>query len=181
MHSISIIYYYHTFAIVRAKKHTETIDSKLKTAWQIVSRMYNTEASLHNATIAMAHFLLNVDSKEGSYASDIAQQLGMEGTSLSRIILSLEEKKYIVRTDTHTDKRKRKITLTKKGKEQKELAKSAVRNFNLFVENKIGKQRLEAFFQTIDEISSIAEERSKLLKPVSSSVKERKGQSSINQ
>jgi len=147
-----------------SKKHTETIDSKLKTAWQIVSRMYNTEAVLHDATIAMAHFLLNVDSKEGSFASDIAPQLGMESTSLSRIILSLEEKKLIIRKSDKTDKRKILITLTKKGKEQKELAKNIVRNFNHIVQVKLGKQRVEEFFKTIDEISDLAEERNKLLK-----------------
>jgi DNA-binding MarR family transcriptional regulator len=147
-----------------SKKHTETIDSKLKTAWQIVSRMYNTEAVLHDATIAMAHFLLNVDSQEGSFASDIAPQLGMESTSLSRIILSLEEKKLIVRKSDKADKRKILITLTKKGKEQKELAKNIVRNFNHLVQIKLGKQRVEDFFKTIDEISDLAEERNKLLK-----------------
>jgi DNA-binding MarR family transcriptional regulator len=147
-----------------SKKHTETIDSKLKTAWQIVSRMYNTEAVLHDATIAMAHFLLNVDSQEGSFASDIAPQLGMESTSLSRIILSLEEKKLIIRKSDKADKRKILITLTKKGKEQKELAKNIVRNFNHIVQVKLGKQRVEEFFKTIDEISDLAEERNKLLK-----------------
>ena len=146
------------------KKHTETIDSKLKTAWQLVSRMYNTEASLHDATIAMAHFLLNVDSHEGSFASDIAPALGMESTSLSRIILSLEEKKLIVRKSDKTDKRKILITLTKKGKEQKELAKNTVRNFNQLVTTKLGKKRIEDFFKTIDEISNLAEERNKVLK-----------------
>ena len=93
------------------KKHTETVDSKLKTAWQVVSRMYNAEATLHDATIAMAHFLLNVDSHEGSFASDIAPQLGMESTSLSRIITSLEEKKLITRKSDKADKRKILITL----------------------------------------------------------------------
>ena len=146
------------------KKHTETIDSKLKSAWQTVSRMYNTEASLHDATIAMAHFLLNVDSHEGSFASDIAPQLGMESTSLSRIILSLEEKKLIIRTSDKTDKRKILITLTKKGIEQKELAKNTVRNFNHLVEIKIGKKRIEDFFRTIDEITELAEHRNKILK-----------------
>jgi len=146
------------------KKHTETIDSKLKTAWQIVSRMYNTEASLHDATIAMAHFLLNVDSHEGSFASDIAPQLGMESTSLSRIILSLEEKKLILRKSDKTDKRKILITLTKKGIEQKELAKNTVRNFNQIVETKIGKKRIEDFFKTIDEITELAEDRNRSLK-----------------
>ena len=147
-----------------SKKHTVTIDSKLKTAWQIVSRMYNTEAVLHDATIAMAHFLLNVDSQEGSFASDIAPQLGMESTSLSRIILSLEEKKLIVRKSDKSDKRKILITLTKKGKEQKELAKNIVRNFNHLAEVKLGKQRIEDFYKTIDEITELAEERNKLLK-----------------
>ena len=146
------------------KKHTETIDSKLKSAWQTVSRMYNTEASLHDATIAMAHFLLNVDSHEGSFASDIAPQLGMESTSLSRIILSLEEKKLIIRKSDKTDKRKILITLTKKGIEQKELAKNTVRNFNQLVEIKIGKKRIEDFFKTIDEITELAEHRNKILK-----------------
>ena len=146
------------------KKHTETIDSKLKSAWQTVSRMYNTEASLHDATIAMAHFLLNVDSQDGSFASDIAPQLGMESTSLSRIILSLEEKKLIIRKSDKIDKRKILITLTKKGIEQKELAKNTVRNFNHLVEIKIGKKRIEDFFKTIDEITELAEHRNKILK-----------------
>lgn len=105
------------------KKHTETIDSKLKTTWQLVSRMYNAEAILHDATLAMAHFLLNVDSHEGAYASDIAPQLGMESTSLTRIIRSLEEKKLITRIREKADKRKTRLVLTAKGKAQKELAK----------------------------------------------------------
>jgi len=147
-----------------AKKHTETIDSKLKTAWQVVSRMYNAEAIMHDGTIAMAHFLLNVDSQEGSYASDIAPQLGMESTSLSRIILSLEEKKLIQRIPDKTDKRKIKIKLTAKGKAQKELAKNIVRNFNHLVEVKLGKEKLSHFFKVIDDIIELAEERSKLIK-----------------
>lgn len=147
-----------------SKKYTETIDSKLKTAWHVVSRMYNAEASLHDATIAMAHFLLNVDSHEGSSASDIAPALGMEPTSLSRIINSLEEKKLIQRLPDKKDTRRIRIVLTKKGKEQKELAKQTVRSFNQMVEQKIGKDRIAEFFETIDDIVELAEERNKLIK-----------------
>lgn len=146
------------------KKHTETIDSKLKTTWQLVSRMYNAEAILHDATLAMAHFLLNVDSHEGAYASDIAPQLGMESTSLTRIIRSLEEKKLITRIREKADKRKTRLVLTAKGKAQKELAKNIVRNFNHLAEIKIGKERIADLFRTLDEISLLAEERSKLIK-----------------
>jgi MarR family transcriptional regulator, organic hydroperoxide resistance regulator len=146
------------------KKHTETIDSKLKTAWQVVSRMYNAEANMHGGTIAMAHFLLNIDSQEGSFASDIAPKLGMESTSLSRIVQSLEEKKLISRLADKTDKRKIKIMLTSKGKTQKELAKNIVRNFNHMVEVKLGRERIHEFFRIVDEITALAEERNKLIK-----------------
>lgn len=138
------------------KKYTETIDSKLKTAWQIVSRMYNTEASKHNASIAVAHFLLNVDSKDGSYASDIAPRLGTESTSLSRIISYLEDEKLIVRKADKDDRRKIKIVLTAKGRQKKELAKTYVREFNTQVEKKLGRKRIDDFFRTIDEIIEIA-------------------------
>ncbi|MBA3971064.1 MAG: winged helix-turn-helix transcriptional regulator [Bacteroidetes bacterium] len=152
------------FAIHMAKKHTETIDSKLKSAWQIISRMYNAEAAQYGGSIAIGHFLLNIDSDEGAYASDIAPKLGMESTSLSRIIKALEDEKLIIRKADKTDKRKVKIILTQKGKENKELAKKIVRNFNSEIENKIGKNKIEEFLKTVSDIISLAEERNKLIK-----------------
>lgn len=146
------------------KKQKETIDSKLKTAWQIISRMYNAEAVLHGGTIAIGYFLLNIDSHEGSYPTDIAPKLGMESTSLSRIIKTLEIEKMIIRKADKTDKRKVKIILTEKGKENKELAKNSVRNFNNLIEKKIGKKRMEDFAVTINEITKLAEERHKQIK-----------------
>ena len=146
------------------RRHTETIDSKLKTAWQVVSRMYNAEAVLHDATISMAHFLLNIDSHEGSYATDIAPRLGTESTSLTRIIRSLEEKKLITRVPDKDDKRKMRLVLTAKGKAQKELAKNTVRNFNHLAEVKLGRERLLDFYSTIDEIVQLAEDRCRLIK-----------------
>ena len=150
--------------VVMAKQHTETIDSKLKSAWQIISRMYNAEAAQYGGSIAIGHFLLNIDSHEGSYASDIAPKLGMESTSLSRIIKTLEDDKQIVRKADKTDKRKVKILLTQKGKENKELAKNIVRNFNIEIETKLGKTKIDDFLKTINEIIQLAEERNKLIK-----------------
>lgn len=146
------------------KHHTETVDSKLKTAWQIISRMYNAEAAQYGGSIAIGHFLLNIDSKSGAFASDIAPRLGMEGTSLSRIINTLEKEKLITRKSDKGDKRKVKIVLTQKGKENKELAKKIVRNFNSQIENKLGKNKIEDFHQTVNLIIQLAEERNKLIK-----------------
>jgi MarR family transcriptional regulator, organic hydroperoxide resistance regulator len=144
-----------------AKKITETVDSKVRTSWQVLSRMYNAQASQYGATMAIVHFLLNIDSHEGSYASDIAPRLGMEGSSLSRIIQTLENEKLIIRKSDNTDKRKVRLVLTEKGKQYKELAKSHVREFNMLLEEKIGKKRIEDFYKTITEITNIAEERRK--------------------
>ena len=146
------------------KKRIETVDSKLKTAWQTVSRMYNAEAGFHEGTIAMSHFLLNIDGADGSFASDIAPRLGTESTSLSRIIRSLEKKKLIKRVPEKADKRKIKILLTAKGKEKKELAKTIVKSFNQKVEQLIGKEKIMEFFKIIDKIIELAEKRSKDLK-----------------
>jgi len=126
--------------------------------------MYNAEAILHGGTLAMAHFLLCIDSHEGSFASEIAPMLGMESTSLSRIIVSLEEKKLIQRIGDVKDKRKIKIVLTAKGKIQKELAKNIVRNFNHLAEVKLGKERITDFLRTLDDIVELAEQRNKLIK-----------------
>lgn len=157
-------YFLLNFADMKEKKYTETVDSKIKTAWQLIARMYNAEAVKHGGTIAIAHFLLNIDSTEGSYASDVAPLLGMESTSLSRFIKALEEEKLIQRKSDKNDKRKVKIILTDKGKKNKELAKQIVRNFNLQVEEKIGKKDLALFFKIITDITELAEEQYRSLK-----------------
>jgi DNA-binding MarR family transcriptional regulator len=146
------------------KKYTETVDSKIKTTWQLISRMYNAEAAQYGGSIAIGHFLLNIDSNEGSYASDIAPLLGMESTSLSRIIKTLEKEKMIIRKNDKTDKRKVKIILTEKGKKNKELAKQIVRNFNSSIEDKIGKKNLALFSKIMTDITELAEQQYRTLK-----------------
>ena len=147
-----------------ARKHTETIDSKLKTAWQIISRMYNAEAVKHDITIAIGHFLLNVDSQQGAFASDIAPRLGTEDTSLSRLIASLEQTGLIERVADKTDKRRIKILLTEKGRQKKEVSKPVVRNFNRLAKERIGKEKIETFLATLDEITNLAKEQHDQLK-----------------
>ncbi len=126
--------------------------------------MYNSEAVEQGGTIAIGYFLLNIDSQEGSYASDIAPRLGMESTSLSRIIKTLEEEQVIIRESDKKDKRKVKITLTEKGKKNKEIAKNSVRNFNSMLEEKLGRKKKEDFFKIINIITQLAEERYKTIR-----------------
>lgn len=126
--------------------------------------MYNAQAHQYGATIAIVHFVLNIDSKEGAYASEIAPRLGMEGSSLSRIIHTLESEGFITKESDKKDKRKVKLLLTERGKEHKEIAKNNVRMFNQMVEERIGKKRKDEFFETLDIITEMAEIKLKKLK-----------------
>lgn len=148
------------------KTKTHTVDSKVRTCWQVISRMYNIQAMQfqEGATLAMVHFILNIDSKEGAYASEIAPRLGMEGSSLSRIIQTLENEKFITKQSDSKDKRKVKLMLTDIGREHKEIAKDNVRTFNKLVEEKIGTRRKEEFFETLDIITDLAEEQLQKIK-----------------
>jgi len=142
----------------------ETIDSRLKCTWQVIGRMYFAEAAKYGGNLAGTYFLLNVNSKEGSFATDIAPQMGMESSSLSRMIKMLEEAGFITRKADEEDKRKVKIMLTENGLAKKEHAKSIVRNFNMLIEERIGKEKKEKFMEILGEIADIAEERLKELK-----------------
>jgi DNA-binding MarR family transcriptional regulator len=146
------------------KLHNETIDSKLKSTWQVIGRMYFAEAAKYGDTIAGIYFLLNVNSKEGSYASDIAPMMGMESSSLSRMIKTLEDSNLIIRKAETVDKRKVKISLTEKGQRKKDSAKSIVRNFNEMIEKKIGTKRKDELMVILSEIANLAEERLNELK-----------------
>lgn len=141
------------------KKKKETIDSALRATWQIVSRMYNSEAVSHGFTIAIGHFLLNIDPHTGTYASDIAPKLGTEGTSLSKLIASIEEMGYIVRIPDEDDKRRMKILLTPKGLEKRNISRDVVRSFNQSVIDKIGIKRFNDLLEALDIISELAKEK----------------------
>ncbi len=143
------------------KKRTETVCSTFKSTWQIISRMYNAEANKYGGSISSAYFLLNIDSNNGSYLSDISLSLGMEITSLSRMVKNLEEDKVIQRKNDKKDKRKTKILLTSKGKKHKELAKTVVKDFNKDLEEKMGEEKIATFFSIAAEIKNITEEYSK--------------------
>lgn len=73
-----------------------TIDQQIKFTWHNMSKMYNQVASKYGSTQATGLVLLNID-KEGTPSTSIAPSLGMESTSLSRILKTLEDNDLIYR------------------------------------------------------------------------------------
>ena len=74
----------------------KTIDAALRSTWNAVSKMYNREASKFDSTMATGFALLNIEA-EGTPSSSLGPKLGMESTSLSRLLKSMEKKKLIIR------------------------------------------------------------------------------------
>tara|TARA_B100000925_G_scaffold123112_1_gene91359 strand:- start:892 stop:1362 length:471 start_codon:yes stop_codon:yes gene_type:complete len=144
MHNIFI--YLFVLKLLMRKK---TIDAALRSTWNSVSKMYNREASKFNSTMATGFALLNIEAK-GTPSSSLGPKLGMESTSLSRLLKSMEEKKLIYRIANPEDGRSVLIFLTKFGKEKRDDSRSVVLNFNKIIEKQLSDVQLKHFFEVTD-------------------------------
>jgi MarR family transcriptional regulator, organic hydroperoxide resistance regulator len=106
-------------------KKEKTVDFHLKWAWHSISRMYNVYAAPQDLTMAIGYVLLNIDLEHGTPATKIAPSIGMEARSLTRMLKNLEEKGWIRKEGSETDKRFVKIFLTEEGKKKRAFARDA--------------------------------------------------------
>lgn len=133
-----------------------TIDYQIKSTWHGIFKMYNQVAAKYGTTQATGYFLLTI-SKEGTPATSIAPLMGMEATSMSRIIKSLEEKNLIYRKQDEVDKRMVRIFLTPEGVEKRKIAKKVVEGFNELILEEIPQSKLQVFFEVMDSINKTVE------------------------
>lgn len=133
-------------------KPEETVDFQIKYTWQLISRMYNEVAQKYNTTWPAGSVLLNID-PEGTPSTSLGPKMGMEATSLSRLLKSLEEKGVVERTTHPSDKRIVLVKLTEQGLVKREEASKAVKEFNKQVKEWVPKDKLDVFFEVIKSIS----------------------------
>lgn len=139
-------------------KREETVDFNIKASWHAISRMYNQKAIKNDITTSIGFVLLNIQSEEGTPAMKIAPLLGLEARSLTRMFKTMEEKGLIYKSPDPKDKRSVRIFLTDLGKEKKEISRITVKNFNNQVREKVSKEKLDIFFEVIQEINKVIEE-----------------------
>ncbi len=137
---------------VKMKKE-ETVDYNIKAAWHGIARMYNQQASKYGGTMSVGFALLNINSEQGTPATKIAPLMGLESRSLTRLLKTMEEKGLIYRESDKNDKRFVRIYLTKAGKKNKEKARETVIRFNEAVREEIPGQKLNVFFEVVQEIN----------------------------
>lgn len=137
----------------------KTIDYVLRTTWQAVSRMYNEEAAKYGATMATGFVLLSIDKDKGTSSTTLGPKMGMEATSLTRTLKSMEEKGLIIRKKNPLDGRGVLIYLTDLGKEKRELSKSTVLKFNETIKQSVSQDKLNHFMEVSDTINELIQEK----------------------
>jgi len=138
----------------------QTIDHVLRATWQAVAKMYNEEAAKYGATMATGLALLSIDAEDGVPSTSLGPRMGMEATSLSRTLKSMEEKGLVRREPNPEDGRGVLIKLTQEGLEKRKLSKSLVKKFNQAIEKTITENELKAFHKVADVIMSKLEDKS---------------------
>ena len=133
----------------------KSIDHQLRATWQAVAKMYNEQAAKHNSTMATAFVLLTIDVTAGTPSTALGPLMGMEPTSLSRLLRTMENKALICREKNPNDGRSVLIKLTDFGKEMRKVSKEHVYQFNNKVREYITAQELDTFFKVTETIHQL--------------------------
>lgn len=137
----------------------KTIDYILRATWQAISRMYNEEAQNFGASMATGFALLSMDKDKGTPSTSLGPKMGMEATSLTRTLKSMEDKGLIVRKKNPEDGRGVLIYLTDFGREKRELSRNTVLKFNETVKKNVSEEKLKHFTEVTDIINDLITER----------------------
>ena len=117
-----------------------------------VTKMYNEEAGKKGSTMATGFALISIDPEEGTPSTSLGPKMGIEATSLSRTLKSMEEKGLIVRKPNPLDGRGVLIHLTPFGVEMREFSKTVVLGFDEAVKNTVNAEDLKAFKKVTNTI-----------------------------
>lgn len=137
----------------------QSIDHVLRATWQAVAKMYNEQAVKHDSTMAMAFVLLNIDKDKGTPSTSLGPLMGMEPTSLSRILKNMEEKGAIYREKNPEDGRSVLIKLTEFGLKKRAISREHVVQFNEAIKKNVSSEKLKNFFEVTKVINELISER----------------------
>ena len=132
-----------------------TIDYMLRTTWLTVQKMYNEEAAKFGSTMATGFTLLSIDPEKGTASTALGPKMGMEATSLSRILKKMEELGLIERCPNPDDGRGVIICLTEFGRENRAKSREKVLAFNETIKNNISEEKLNHFYEVSDLINDM--------------------------
>jgi len=142
----------------------KTIDYVLRSTWIAVAKMYNEEANKKGSSMATGFALLSIDPEHGTPSTALGPKMGVESTSLSRTLKTMEEKGLITREKNPKDGRSVLIHLTDFGIEMRKFSKYVVLSFDNAVKDNISKEDLKVFIKVTDQINKIISEKKVFIK-----------------
>jgi DNA-binding MarR family transcriptional regulator len=96
-----------------------------------------------------------MDPEEGTPSTALGPKMGMEATSLSRTLKTMEEKGLIERKPNPEDGRGVLIYLTEFGREKREYSKEKVLTFNNAIKDNISDEKLNNFYEVTELINDM--------------------------
>lgn len=138
----------------------KTIDYVLRTTWLTVQKMYNEEASKFDSTMATGFTLLSIDPESGTPSTALGPKMGMEATSLSRILKTMEETGLIERKPNPKDGRSVLIHLTPFGREKRDYSREKVLTFNETIRGQISEEKINHFYEVAELINDLISKKS---------------------
>ena len=145
----------------------KTVDYILRATWQAVARMYNEEAAKYGGTMATGFALLSIDRDNGTPSTTLGPRMGMEPTSLSRTLKSMEDKGLIIRRKNPNDGRGVLIYLTDFGKEKRELSRNSVLMFNDRIKESVTLEQMKNFVEVAETINELIQDKNIFNQPES--------------
>lgn len=139
-----------------------TVEYALRTTWLSIQKMYNDEAQKFGTTMSIGFALLSLDPEAGTPSTALGPKMGIEPTSLSRILKSMEDLELIYRSPNPEDGRGVLIHLTDYGKERKDFTRQQVLDFNRAVAEKVSAEKLDDFFEIISQINEVVHQQKTL-------------------
>lgn len=133
----------------------KTIDYLLRSTWMNVAKMYNEEAGKKGSTMATGFALISIDAENGTPSTALGPKMGMEATSLSRTLKSMEKKGLIERKPNPADGRGVLIHLTPFGKEMRDFSKQVVLSFDEAVQKHVSQEELMIFRKVANTINDL--------------------------
>ncbi|XLS27912.1 MarR family winged helix-turn-helix transcriptional regulator [Flavobacteriaceae bacterium M23B6Z8] len=137
----------------------KTLDYFLRAAWQAVARMYNEEAGKFDSTMATGFTLISIDPEKGTPSTALGPKMGMEATSLSRILKTMEERLLIERKPNPEDGRGVLIHLTDFGREKRDYSKKVVLQFNDVIKEHVSEEDIAGFLKVTQTIIELIAEK----------------------
>lgn len=133
----------------------KTIDYVLRTTWLAVTKMYNEEASKFQSTMATGFALLSIDPEKGTPSTSLGPKMGMEATSLSRTLKSMEDRGLIIRKPNPEDGRGVLIFLTDFGREKRAYSREKVLTFNETIRQNVTEEQMKHFYDVAEVITNM--------------------------